>query len=51
MACQIFPIFPELFVGGASTDAKRVEELKVSPSTEGAACESGPTKVPKTLRS
>ncbi len=31
-------------------DAKRVEELEVSASTEGAACEAGPTEVPKTLK-
>ncbi len=30
--------------------AKHVEELEVSASTEGAACEAGPTEIPKTLR-
>ncbi len=35
---------------GVIRDPKRVEELEVSAGTEGAACEAGPTEVPKTLR-
>ncbi len=35
---------------GGVCNAKHVEKLEVSASTEGAACESGPTEVPKTLR-